>query len=116
MEINIDNIMNKLYNKEVLCNDEIAFLIREYSVWEDNPYVLDGYTEKAYTLCEYSGQFIFIAWYRGIDDFDNSDFPNQPILIKKICSEPIVQTAHSFYDNNGEVIYNIVNGEPNFVY
>ena len=114
MTITIDNIMNKLRNNENLYDDEIAFLIQEYSIWEINPYVTDHYTEKAYTLCEYNNQLIFIEWYRGIDDFDSSDFPNQPVLIKEICSEPVIQTAHSFYDNNGNIVYNVINSSPKF--
>ena len=110
----INEIMHKLYNNKDLHEDEISFLIREYSVWEVNPYVTDHHTEKVYTLCEYQDQLIFVEWYRGIDDFDNSDFPNQPVLIKEICSEPVVQTAHSFYDNNGVIVYNVINSSPEF--
>ena len=114
MKITIDSIMNRLHNKENLYDDEIAFLIQEYSVWERAAFVLDEYAEQTYTLCEYNNQLIFIDWCRGINDFDNSNFPNQPILIKEICSEPIVQTAHSFYDSSGNVVYNFIDGNPDF--
>lgn len=110
----ISEIIYKLYNNKDLYEDEIAFLIREYSVWEVNPYTTDHHTEKAYTLCECQDKLIFIEWYRGIDDFDKSEFPNQPVLIKEICSEPIVQTAHSFYDDNGNIVYNVINSSPEF--
>ena len=110
----ISNIMKKLHNNEELYYDEIIFLLQKYAIWEKEGFPLDDNTEPSYTLCIYKDQLIFISWYRRIDDFDSSDFPNQPILIKEICSEPIIQTTHSFYDNNGNMVYSCIDNNPNF--
>ena len=110
----INNIMKKLHNNEELYEDEIIFLLQKYAIWEKEDFPLDDNTEPIYSLCKYKDQFIFINWYKRIDDFDSSNFPNQPILIKEICSEPIIQTAHSFYDNNGNMVYNYIDNISNF--
>ena len=110
----ISNIIKKLRSNEELYYDEIIFLLQKYAIWEKEGFPLDDNTEPIYTLCKYKDQFIFISWYKGIDDFDNSDFPYQPVLIKEICSEPIIQTAHSFYDNNGNMVYSYIDSNPTF--
>lgn len=110
----ISNIIKKLHNNEELYYDEIFLLLQKYAVWEKDGLPLAGDTEQTYTLCKYKDQLIFIDWYRGINNFDNSDFPNQPILIKEICSKPVIQTAHSFYDNSGNIVYSCIDSNPTF--
>lgn len=110
----INNIMKKLHKNEDLYYDEIIFLLQKYAIWEKERFLLDDNTEQVFTLCKYKDQFILIDWYRGIDNFDNSDFPNQPVLIKEICSEPITQTIHSFYDNNGNIVYYVIDSNTSF--
>lgn len=107
--MDIENIIQKLENKENLTKEEIAYLVNNYALWDKHFGIIPNkYLEAITTICEYAGIFILVEWCKSINDITNDEFSYQPIILKEAKHQFVTINTYSFYNNKNEMVFNII--------
>lgn len=97
-----EEIKNKLDNNIELDENEICELIWEYEIasYEGNHHRWD---QKMTSIVEFNNKFYAIHWRRGLTEYQENSYYNQPIEVHKI-ERPITITLTEWVNAQNEVV------------
>ena len=80
--MNLDNIIKKIDAKEKLDENEIADLLYEAElVEEEASEKLDRWSRSITTIVEYDGRYFQIDWEQGLTEMQDNSYPYQPVEV-----------------------------------
>lgn len=97
----MEEIYNKLKNREQLSEDEIKHL-----VWDSDGFVeeIEGddhrWQKEMQTIIDVDGQLYAIDWMRGLTECQENEYLEQPYKVKKV--EKVITKTEITYESEGE--------------
>ena len=109
----MEEILNKIKNKESLDQEELWNVLFEYDIYteeEDD----DRWYRYMSTISKLNNTYVVTNWKKGLTEYQDSEYDGNPIIVTEVKTEEIKMYRHTIYLDDDTTLI-ITNNNPEFM-